>query len=658
MSDIAQVKDIVPRIQYTASAGQTVFVYPFPIFDEGDIVVEQNGTVLTLSTDYTVSGVAAEDGGNITLISGATSGDIMTIYRDMALERLIDYQQNGDFLAANVNRDFDRLWLAIQQLQGGADAGEGIGRSWRATPDDTLTDAELVIAAQATRAGRLVGFDSNGKFSYTTASISSDPSQIYSSVLAMQNDASLTVGQFVRTVGYTVQGDYGNNDYEIVAAGPTTDGGSFINLPASGLVAKALFPDGIITLIQFGAQALEAFDSSTAFQNAIDYLKSQGGGELLIPAGTYSLGSTVVIDSSAIVVRGQGAAGTAFNSLPGFANRGTLLRYTGAGSEPVIDVGDGAEFFTGVVLENFAIDGKGATGVVGLRLNGGPINCRFEGLSLYDTAKGAEVLGTTGQASFNNRFINCTFEHFDDFGLDIFQDGNAPVVDRCKFINFASFGAAPTASLRISSATGTGEDVNGVVVTGNSFGSQNVLHHILIEDCQGAYIAGNEIESSGNSTINADSLVKLGNAAEATDVRGFALVGNRFLSNGAADLAIDLDNAKGGLISGNYIAAGAFLTMPVIRNGTVDRVSVLSNFSGVTFANEIGDLTGIDVYCDPISQQPTFGNGVTLPKLVANYTVTNVVTDRSFNADATTLDEVADVLGTLITDLINTQIIQ
>ncbi len=75
----------------------------------------------------------------------------MTIYRDMALERLIDYQQNGDFLAANVNRDFDRLWLAMQQLQGGASNGEGVGRAWRASPSDSLTGQELIIAGYAVR---------------------------------------------------------------------------------------------------------------------------------------------------------------------------------------------------------------------------------------------------------------------------------------------------------------------------------------------------------------------------------------------------------------------------------------------------------------------------------------------------------------------------
>lgn len=35
----------------------------------------------------------------------------------------------------------------------------------------------------------------------------------------------------------------------------------------------------------------------------------------------------------------------------------------------------------------------------------------------------------------------------------------------------------------------------------------------------------------------------------------------------------------------------------------------------------------------------------------SSYTITNVNTDRAYDADATTLDEIADVLGTLIADL-------
>lgn len=104
------------RDQYTATSGQTVFAYTFEIFDSADIVVVQGTTVLTESTHYTVSGVGENSGGNVTLVTGATAGDIITLYRDMDFERTVDYQNAGDFLAQDVNDDFDRLWIALQQI--------------------------------------------------------------------------------------------------------------------------------------------------------------------------------------------------------------------------------------------------------------------------------------------------------------------------------------------------------------------------------------------------------------------------------------------------------------------------------------------------------------------------------------------------------------
>ena len=107
------VANTTSRNQYTATSGQTVFPYTFEIFDKGDVVVLKNGTALSEGTNYTVSGVGNDNGGNITLTVGATAGDILTIYRDMAYQRTTDYQTSGDFLAQEVNDDFDRLWLAV-----------------------------------------------------------------------------------------------------------------------------------------------------------------------------------------------------------------------------------------------------------------------------------------------------------------------------------------------------------------------------------------------------------------------------------------------------------------------------------------------------------------------------------------------------------------
>ena len=48
---------------------------------------------------------------------------------------------------------------------------------------------------------------------------------------------------------------------------------------------------------------------------------------------------------------------------------------------------------------------------------------------------------------------------------------------------------------------------------------------------------------------------------------------------------------------------------------------------------------------------------INLAASASTYTVSNVTTDRAFDADSTTLAEIADVLGTLITDLKNRGIV-
>ena len=149
------VADNTSRNQYTATSGQTVFAYTFEIVDKGDIVVLQNGTTLSEGTNYTVSGVGAENGGNITLTVGATTGDVMTIYRDMAYSRTQSYADSGDFLASEVNTDFDNLWLA----------GEQTNRSFSQSIRKPITDDDSIsmeLPSAADRADKYLSFTSTG----------------------------------------------------------------------------------------------------------------------------------------------------------------------------------------------------------------------------------------------------------------------------------------------------------------------------------------------------------------------------------------------------------------------------------------------------------------------------------------------------------------
>jgi hypothetical protein len=125
------------------------------VYDKDDLVVLKNSTTLSEGSNYTVSGVGNDNGGNITLAVGATAGDIITIYRDMALNRTTDYQNSGDFLASEVNEDFDRLWLAIQQN------ATSDSRSVK-KPVTDLSSINMELPVASGRSHRLLGFDSTG----------------------------------------------------------------------------------------------------------------------------------------------------------------------------------------------------------------------------------------------------------------------------------------------------------------------------------------------------------------------------------------------------------------------------------------------------------------------------------------------------------------
>ena len=149
------VLDNTPRDQYTATGGQVAFTYTFEIAAEGDIAVLQNGTLLNLGAgagEYAVTGAGVDTGGVVTLVTGATAGDIITLYRDMALDRLTSYTNGGDFLAADVNNDFDRLWLALQQNTGVSDRA-------LVAPNTDPTDINMTIPTKTDRLGKLLQFN-------------------------------------------------------------------------------------------------------------------------------------------------------------------------------------------------------------------------------------------------------------------------------------------------------------------------------------------------------------------------------------------------------------------------------------------------------------------------------------------------------------------
>ena len=121
------ISDTSPRIQYTATAGQTAFTVPFEFFADGDLTVIKtavsNGadTTLTLASSpssaaqYSVTGAGVSGGGSITLGGGATVNDKYTISRNLAVSRTSDFPVSGTFPIETLNTELDKIIAMIQQ---------------------------------------------------------------------------------------------------------------------------------------------------------------------------------------------------------------------------------------------------------------------------------------------------------------------------------------------------------------------------------------------------------------------------------------------------------------------------------------------------------------------------------------------------------------
>lgn len=153
---IDNIADITPRIQYVATAAQTDFDYPFPIFEDTDLVIDKDGVTQTLTTHYTVTGEGEDTGGTVTFVTPMTGGEVVTIYRDMAIERLTDFQQNGPYSSASLNDDLDRITLVLQDLKSGQE------RSLRFSPTSEATAAQTQFSPISNWLDKFVYINASG----------------------------------------------------------------------------------------------------------------------------------------------------------------------------------------------------------------------------------------------------------------------------------------------------------------------------------------------------------------------------------------------------------------------------------------------------------------------------------------------------------------
>jgi hypothetical protein len=171
------INDNSARVQYTATASQTVFTVPYEFFANADLKVYQNSTLKTITTHYTVTGAGVTGGGTVTFVTGATLNDVITIVRDVAVARTSDFPTSGPFVIEDLNTDLDRLTAMIQQQE------TKLARTLRLDDFDT-PNTFTVLPAKATRASKLLSFDANGNSETTLSAGDISSAQSYATAAA------------------------------------------------------------------------------------------------------------------------------------------------------------------------------------------------------------------------------------------------------------------------------------------------------------------------------------------------------------------------------------------------------------------------------------------------------------------------------------------
>ena len=146
------ISNVTRRVVF-APSGTGPYAFTFEILAATDIEVYKGDTLLTLTTDYTVT-INVNGTGSVTLVLTAGTDNI-TIVGARAIERTTDFVTGGDFFANTVNSELDSLTIFAQQN------AEAVTRSIQAPVTDPTT-IDMTLPTKTDRAGKYLSFDTDG----------------------------------------------------------------------------------------------------------------------------------------------------------------------------------------------------------------------------------------------------------------------------------------------------------------------------------------------------------------------------------------------------------------------------------------------------------------------------------------------------------------
>ena len=550
-----------PRIQYTATASQTVFTVPFEFLANADLAVYVNGTLKTLTTDYTLTGANTTGGGSLTFVTGRTAGEIVTILGNLAYSRNTNkYTKFGLLPAEVLEADFDALQVQAKQL-----ARDG-QFAIRAPLTDTGSPS-MFLPAVATRASKVLGFDASG-----------NPTASSSTVAAM--DAAVTT---ITTIASSAAGSSGSISHIASGTGATTT------------TVQAKLRERV-SVKDFGAVGDGTTDDTAAIQAAITAVTD--GGTVYLPAGQFLLatatGSRILQITKRIQIVGDG-----WDSV--------LLVGSSIGSgvdviqiQPPTVAG-----VQGVRFQDFYISKQSGTPARnGIAVDGtnGPVgyfvidHVRVDQLG----GKAFAVTNASGLAT-GTPYIATFRDNIFTGGMDLTNAGDNIRIDSCQM-------------------GGTGSLIVSIVPGAYNGGG----HGFLMLNCNITLSGGTVVNNAWQGAIqncNLEQTVATTSANSAViDIQGnvtypvenFKVIGN-FIGTNSIYVAdgVRVDRAVATIIADNYIVRGSGVACRLTANS--DRTQIIANRQALPEAITVWlSDSGTNTFVDYINQS-TGVHSLTLP---------------------------------------------
>ena len=324
------------RTVQSGSAGLGPYNFTFEILSQTDIAVHLNSTLLTLTSDYTVS-INSNGTGSVTIVTGTNvsstpqSSDDITIIGARDIERTTDFVTAGDLTASSLNEQLDSLTIFDQQIS------ERVDRALIGSISDPTT-LDMTLPTVDNRKGKYLAFNS------TSGAPEAGPSTTNVNSLAAITDDIDTLGPISANIT-TVAGQVTPTNNISTVAGAATN----INLVGGSISNVNTVAANISAIGTASASATLAENYATKTDGTVETSPDRYSAEAHAVGGT---GVTSVIGSAREWAIGGGSspnATTAVDSGGEFSAKGYAVGSLNRGSSGAHSAKDWASYTSGTV---------------------------------------------------------------------------------------------------------------------------------------------------------------------------------------------------------------------------------------------------------------------------------------------------------------------